>query len=367
MTTGPKQRRIAVFMPTWIGDCCMATPTLRALRQKFPNSHIAMIARPVIGELLEDAWGNAPRWYDEVIQFQKRGNSDNGEVVSRLQLPKRIRAGRFDLGILLTNSFWTAATMRLGGIKNIVGYNRDLRGWLLAEKLQPPRDRNGWLPIPAIDYFLRLASHIGCNTTDRHMELAVSDSDQRMAKDLWKQLAFDSDTPTLVFNSNSATQAERVWPKDKIMRVIRQVTQELNWQVLIHCGPGEREQANEIAAGLADPRVASMGICEDLPIGLSKAVLQKASVVVSTDSGPRHLAVALGSQVVTLFGPTDPAWTQTYNRPEILLQPNSTIESQTTSTNGNTRDISVVQVVEAIYDAKAHLEEHAKTRSSQAA
>jgi heptosyltransferase-2 len=89
---------------------------------------------------------------------------------------------------------------------------------------------------------------------------------------------------------------------------------------LLHCGPKERESANRIVSELQHPSIASMGIWEDLPIDLSKAVLRRADLVVSTDSGPRHMAVALNRPVVTLFGPTDPAWTHTYNRPEALLK-----------------------------------------------
>ncbi len=83
--------------------------------------------------------------------------------------------------------------------------------------------------------------------------------------------------------------------------------------MLLHCGPGEREAADAIASRINHPRVQSMGRAKSLPLGLTKAVMERASVVVSTDSGPRHIAVALDRPVISLFGPTDPVWTRTYN------------------------------------------------------
>ena len=91
-------------------------------------------------------------------------------------------------------------------------------------------------------------------------------------------------------------------------------------QVIVHCGPQDRDRANAIAFGASHAKVKSMGEIVDIPIGLSKGLMEQASVVVSTDSGPRHMAVALNKNVVTLFGPTAPENTRTYNRPESILR-----------------------------------------------
>jgi ADP-heptose:LPS heptosyltransferase len=71
-----------------------------------------------------------------------------------------------------------------------------------------------------------------------------------------------------------------------------------------------------------------MGVASDLPIGLTKAVLERAGLVLTSDSGPRHIAVALNRPVISLFGPTDPAATQTFNTPEVLLTPEASDSMQ---------------------------------------
>jgi heptosyltransferase-2 len=89
--------------------------------------------------------------------------------------------------------------------------------------------------------------------------------------------------------------------------------------VLVHCGPAEREIADAIQGRAGDDRVRSMGCMPSLPLGLSKGVIQRSDLVISTDSGPRHMAVAFNKPVITLFGSVSPALTRTYNRPETIL------------------------------------------------
>jgi heptosyltransferase II len=308
-----KKYRIGVFMPTWVGDAVMATPTLRTLRSSFPASTIIGVMRPVIHDLLAGTNN-----IDEVIQFDKRRGRG---LLNRLQMIRTLRRAKLDSMLLLTNSLWTAAVSKLAGISRIVGYNRDARGWLLTDKVAIPHRQQADKRqlTPAIDYYLRIGKQIGCETSDRRVQLAVTDSESSLADVLWQQLGFRVDRQTVVINSNSATEKSRLWPADKVKALALQLANQRSTQVLLHCGPAERELANQLATESDHPLVASMGMAQQLPIGLSKAVLSRADAVVSTDSGPRHIAVALDRHVISLFGPTTPSGTLTYNVPETLL------------------------------------------------
>ncbi len=334
-------------MPSWVGDACMATPTLRALRQGFPQAEIVGIMQPVISDLLRDAWQDEAPWLDDFILFSKRRSRD---ASSRYGLIRALRRRRIQLAVLLPNSFWSAAVTRLAGIKQVVGYDRDARRWMLSDRLSVPRDGSKLKPIAAVDYYLGLANWLGCDIGNRNMQLSVSKAEEAWASQLWSEIRFSPTMPTVVINSSSATQPTRVWPADKVRELAVRIALEWNWQVLLHCGPGEREITNRIAAVVNHPLVASMGVRENLPIGLSKAVLRRAQVVVSTDSGPRHMAVALGRQVVALFGPTEPAWTTTYNRRETAIQapPSNEPVGRQHRMQRCTSQIRVDTVVEAI-------------------
>ena len=321
-------QRIAVFMPSWVGDAVMATPTLRALALsgtsteslQSPSSDDSMVhayqpqptligvMQPVVAEVLA---GN--RWLTQQIVFSKRS------WAKRVALVRQLRAARLDTIVLLTNSWWTAVVAYLAGIPQRVGYARDGRSWLLTDRLPTLRRNGQYQAVAAIDYYLQLAELLGADTRDRTMELSVSASDVRLAEQLWQQLGLLPSQATVVINSSGVWGTAKLWPADHVEQLARRIVEHHPWQVLLHCGPAERDAANAVASRLDHPRVKSMGRADQLPIGLTKAVLARAAVVVSTDSGPRHIAVALNRPVVSLFGPTDPRWTQTYNVPEIEL------------------------------------------------
>lgn len=307
---------ICVVLPTWVGDACLATPALRALRQAFPSAQLVGVMRPIIRELLEGAWGNAPAWLDDCIVFSKKAQAG---ASTRWGLIRQLRRRQPGVVVLLTNSLWSAAVARCTGAKRIVGYDRDARGWLLSDRLPIPREGQVPRPISPIDYYLQLAGWLGAETGDRSMQLSVSDSDRQLGDELWSQIGFTAAVPTIVINSGSATMATRLWPVVKVQQLAHRIAAELGWQVLLHCGPAEREAMNGVATQAGDARVASMGVMPQLPMGLSRSVLHRAATVVTTDSGPRHMAVALNRPVVTLFGSTDSTWTRTYNIPEIEI------------------------------------------------
>ena len=95
---------------------------------------------------------------------------------------------------------------------------------------------------------------------------------------------------------------------DRTLRALaRQVVEKLDYDVLVLCGPGERDAARQIAAQSSSPRVFSLS-SQEASLGLTKGCLARCRLMVSTDSGPRHIAAALGLPVVTLLGPTRPEW-----------------------------------------------------------
>ncbi|MCA9127199.1 MAG: glycosyltransferase family 9 protein [Planctomycetales bacterium] len=329
-----KPATIGVLMPTWIGDACMATPALRALRSGFPHARLVGVMRPVVGDLMSGLQTNCgQRCFDQVVCFQKT-------MLGRLHLAIRLRKERMDVALLLTNSFWSAAAMRLAGARRIVGYARDARRLLLTDPVHT-NDRVDQLPL--VDSYLRLTSWLGCDTRERRMTLAVSEDARRQADELWTDLQFDLSRPTLVLNNSSASDPGRVWSADRVLELAKRVANELDWQVLLHCGPAERQSANAIAQRAGDVRIASMGassngVVRHLPVSLSKAVLERADLVLTSDSGPRHMAVALDRKVITLYGSTTPNATQTYNMPEYpLLAPSG-------ANNGTANSINQINV-----------------------
>lgn len=327
MDSNQRRQRVGIFMPTWVGDAVMATPTLRCLRDAFPHAEIVGVMRPVIRDLL-----HGDNLFSEHLLFDKRAR------FARCGLIGSLRRAQLDSVVLLTNSLWTAAVVRLAGVRQSIGYARDLRGWLLSNRVTCPRPAGPVAPIATLDDYLGIAKHLGCSTTDRRTRLVVAPDEQQQAEQLWEQLGFRQTTPTVVINSASATDQLRIWPQAKVGELSKRIAEQLGYQVLLHCGPAERSLTNQLAQSLQHPLVASMGVAVDLPIGLTKAVMSQATAVITTDSGPRHIAVALDRPVVSLFGPTTPEATRTYNHPESCVQ----------APQGDMHQITVEQVYSAL-------------------
>lgn len=304
-------RRIAVFLPNWVGDAVMATPTLRALRSRFgPEVEVIGIMRPIIDEVL----AGTP-WIDAVWHHDPASPDPH---LRRPALVRRLRGAAVDLTLHLTNDFESAFAAWIGGVPQRAGYVRRGRGWLLTTRLDPPRRGRKLRPVPASEYYLALAHALGCPEVSPRLELATTSGDEAAADHAWAAMGIAPDERPVVLNSSGAFGAAKLWPERHCAGLAGRIARELGLSVVVLCGPAERERAARIAAAAGHPRVTSLAGAP-LSIGLSKACVRRARCLVSTDSGPRHFGAAFGVPVIALFGPTDPAWTDTRYAGELRL------------------------------------------------
>lgn len=308
--------KIAVFLPNWIGDAVMATPALRAIRHQYPDAEIVTIQRPYVADALDGL-----DLVDRTISLKS-----SQKLVSRLQLLQQLRSERFDLSILFPNSFRSAWLAFLAGIPRRVGINRDGRGWLLTDAI-PARDKQA--PHPAIDEYLRIATFLIEEAQaesevslplSRTMELAVTEADrQRWEAFLDKQTVEFKRRPLICLNPGGAFGAAKHWPTAHFGELAERIADELDRSVLVVCGPAEKTEALQIVGQANHPLVKSLAE-EPLHLGLTKAAIQQAELLVTTDSGPRHFAAPFQVPVVTLFGPTHILWSETFYERGLHLQ-----------------------------------------------
>lgn len=294
--------KIAVFLPNWLGDLAMATPMLRALRRHFgPESHIVGIMRPYLADVLAGT-----NWLDEQWFFDRRSKdrSQHSWAIAR-----RMRAEQFDIAVLATNSLRAAGIAWLGNAKQRIGYVRYGRGVLLTGRLYPRRLGRKLLPMPMVESYLELARSLGCGDESPQLELTTVEADQRSADGVFQRLGLRSDGRIVVLNSSGAYGGSKLWPVDYFGELARRVVDQLDHDVLVICGPKERDITNQIVHLAASPRVMSMAE-QPMDLGTSKACIGRCRLMVSTDSGPRHVAAALGLPVVTMFGPMLPVWSE---------------------------------------------------------
>lgn len=301
--------KIGVFLPNWIGDAVMATPALRALREHYADAEIVGIHRPVISTVFAGS-----DLLDRTMIHDPGGNMAEHRG---LGFVRTLRSEAFDVVLLLTNSFRTAWMAWLGGATRRVGFTGEGRSWMLTD---PVPDTASTEVVSALDCYLALAGALGCATERRPTELAVTPDEESE----WQSYAatFDAELAalrTVVLNGGGAFGAAKHWPTEYFADLARRIVDQYDWKVLVLCGPAERETAREIVRQADRSRVLSLAECE-LSLGLSKAAVRGADLMITTDSGPRHFAQPFGVPVITLFGPTHVGLSETYDEQAIHLQ-----------------------------------------------
>jgi heptosyltransferase-2 len=304
--------RIAIVLPNWIGDAVMATPCLRALRRHFgPDARLTGFGPASVCALL----AGHPH-LDELIALPGKSRRPFERSLKTLA---RLRRARADIAVLLTNGLPIALLALLAGIPQRVGYDRRGRGPLLTRRLQPPRDGGRLTPIPAVDYYLRLAEALGCAPEPPALELATSAADEAAADELWRELGLGPGERPVVLNNSAGQGSAKLWPEESMAALAGRLARERGLPVLVLASPGREDAARRIVARAGGGRVVS-NAHRPPTLGLAKAIIRRARLLVSTDSGPRHFAPAFGVPVVTLYGPTDPRWTDLHTPLDLGLQ-----------------------------------------------
>lgn len=295
MTDEPQ--RIVVRAPNWVGDVVMATPTFRALRENYPQAHLAVVLKPYVRPIL-----NGCPWFDEVVETEGKG------VGPTLRLASQLRAERFDLAVILPNSVRSALEAFLGRARRRIGYDRRRRGVLLTDPVAPPRDDRGrFLPTNMVDYYLTLCQHLGCQNLSQREELFVTDACQRLAGAILEQHGVDEDTVLIGLNPGGAFGSSKLWLPDRFAAVADALAERTNCRIILFGSPGERPILETVAEHMAhEPILTAPG---ELTLDTLKPLVRRCALLVTNDTGARHFAVAFDVPVVCIMGSTSPRYT----------------------------------------------------------
>ncbi len=304
-------RRIVVRLPNWVGDAVMATPALRALRRAHPEAEIWASAGGPIAALL----AGLPS-VDHWLPKEGRGA---GAV---LRQTRALRARSFDWAVLLPDSVHAALAPFAARVPVRAGYARDLlRRALLTRALPPPRDADGRrVPISMIERYLRITRALECADAGESLELPIdAQAAERVAKRL--ALAGVGEAERLVVVTPGASfGASKLWPPEHFAAACRELQARRGLRAILAPGPGEEPVARAIAA---DAGGAALVLAEPVTtLAELAALIARAALLLTNDTGPRHMAVALGTPVVALLGPTDPRHTaHLLGRQRVLREP----------------------------------------------
>lgn len=277
----------------------MATPALRALRQAHPAAEIALLGAPQNGALLRGVES-----FDEFIPLR------SGGFAAALECVRALRARRFDWAMILPDSHRTALEAFCAGIPRRAGYARDvLRRALITHALETPRENGRRAPFSMIERYLRITRLLGCPDAGESLDLVVDAAAERRAAETLAACGVGPEQPILLVTPGASYGASKLWPTRHYASACEAIARRFGLVPVLAPAPNANEIAiaREIATRLKACRVALIdqpGNLEDL-----KALVARARLVLTNDTGPRHVAVALERPVVVLMGPTDPRHT----------------------------------------------------------
>jgi ADP-heptose:LPS heptosyltransferase len=277
----------------------MATPTLRALRRALPTTRILWAGKPAGLALLD---GLPER--DDVVPIE--GRHARGWLAP-VRVGRSWRAMGVDAVLLLKDSFGAGLSAAASKARVRVGYARHGRGGFLTHRVDPPRGADGRrVAEPMTARFHRLAAVFGAVPDGLGPRLVVSAEGEAKAR---ARLAREGVRGGyFVVSPGAAFGPSKVYPPASLGEAARQVRAKTGLLPMVLCAPGEEDLARATAAAIGAPCVATHDDVARWPE--AKALLKGAALLIGPDAGPRHVAVALGTPVVAILGPTDPGWTR---------------------------------------------------------
>jgi heptosyltransferase II len=284
--------KILIRATNWIGDAIMSLPALRAVRRRFPEAEITVLARPWVSALYE-----SERSIDKVMVLE--GAPGLRDWHAKLDLVRRLRRGNFDLAVLFPNSFESAAVVRLAGVKRIIGYARDGRSFLLTEAIRAPK--SGEIAVHERFYYLELLRRAGLiEKIPDTPEIRLDGIGELRAKGEKRFKTFGVTLPVIGVSPGAAYGSAKRWLPERFAESAARLAAEMGASVAVFGSAAEKALCEEVARAANGRNFAGATTLREF-IEMTAAC----RVFLTNDSGAMHIASALGVPSVTVFGPTD--------------------------------------------------------------
>jgi heptosyltransferase-2 len=286
--------KVLIRATNWIGDAIMALPALRAVRSRFPEAEITILARTYVAFL-----------------YKNQQVCDNIILVDyQRDIVAEIRAQKFDAALLLQNAFEAAWLAWRAGIPERIGYSRDGRSLLLTKAVPVPKP--GEIPPHEQYYYLELLRRAGWLNSlpnESFIRLHVPDEQRQRATDFLLSNGVRLDSLRIAIGAGASYGSAKCWPPDRFAELANRLQakeEQAKVDVILFGTRAEASVSLAITAGMRLPPIDLTGktAVNDLP-----ALLSQCHLFIGNDSGAMHVAAAVGLPVVSILGPTDPSGT----------------------------------------------------------
>ncbi len=294
-----KTKRILIIKLISVGDVLFTTPALRALRLGFPKAHLSYL----VGSWSKDVIEDNPNLDEIIVYDAPRHSQDRGRAwLSTLSCLRQLRRKRFDLAVIFHRTSFAGLLALLAGIPNRVGFDYQGQGKFLTRKVTYEVGKH------EVDRYLDVVRSLGLNPAGLWTEMLVGSKEQDYASELLRANSLKPGERMVAVlpggGKNPGTfMPTKRWPADRFARLIDEMAQRLQVKVLLVGGPGDEEVVSAVVSQIKSQAVNLVGKTTFKQLA---AVLQRCRLFIGGDSGPLHIAAAVGTPTVGIFGPSDP-------------------------------------------------------------
>jgi heptosyltransferase-2 len=283
-------QKILVRATNWVGDAVMSLPALRALRERFPDTEISILAKPSVADLYR-----RESFCDWLIPYTAP------DLASKWRTARKLRASNFDCAVLLQNAFEAAAIAFVAGIPERIGYARDGRSALLTKAIAVPRP--GEIPAHQRFYYLELLRRAGITTEiPSSDQIRLEGSLDARAMGIARFQESGLGDCVIGVSPGAAYGSAKRWLPERFAEAANRLASELSATVAIFGSKGERELCEAVAAAM---HAQVRNFAGETSLAEFIDMTAACRVYLTNDSGAMHIASALGVPTVAVFGATD--------------------------------------------------------------
>jgi len=287
-------KRILIARTDRIGDVVLSTPVIKALRKALPGAFIAMMVSPYTRAIVD---GNP--YLNEVITFDKKKLKG---PFGTIRFSKKLKKKNFDTVIVLHPTVRVHIIVWLAGIKNRVGLNKKW-GFLLTRKIAHTKQLGG---KHEVDFNLDILRLVGIEPKGKELFVPVKEENRVKIERILKENELKN-SGFVVVHPGASCPSKR-WPSERFAMVADQIIKKFHRKVVIVASANNKDFGRKMREKTES---AVLDLSGSLSVGELSALLEKSKLLISNDSGPVHIAVALGIPVVAIFGRNQPGLSST--------------------------------------------------------
>lgn len=310
MTKKKNIEKILIIKPRAIGDVVLSTIVLENLRAAFPQARIDFLTEDICKEVVL-----ANTILNNVIVFERKNITklpSLRKIMANVKFLKAVLYPHYDLVLDFYGNPRSAFLTLLSGARIRVGYDFRIRKWAYTQVVKSRAAQ-----VHETEWHLDALRALDIPIISKKLYFEIGMGSEHFANNFWKQAGLEGQR-VIALNFSGGWPAKK-WPIDRFAHLADLMIEQHQVKIIINWGPGERFAAESLKQYITRGAI----LIPDANLRQLAAILQKTDLLVTTDSGPMHIAAAMGIPCVALFGPTDPNLQGPYGEGHVIVRKNS--------------------------------------------